>query len=85
MENVQTAPANAIAVKKARDKSFWKKGLLIAIFSGFLYGGYTSFMTEGMMKGVWADIYADVPSGVAAGVSAFFIIYTCSAIGARPA
>ena len=72
MENVQTAPANAIAAKTARDKSFWKKGLLIAIFSGFLYGGYTSFMTEGMLKGVWSsDIYADVPSGVAAGVSAF--------------
>ena len=83
MENVQTAPANAIAAKTARDKAFWKKGLLIAIFSGFLYGGYTSFMTECMLKGVWvSDIYAEPASGVAAGVSAFFIVYTCSAIGA---
>ena len=83
MENVQKAPAaNVEAVKKARDKAFWKKGLFIAIFSGFLYGGYTSFMTEGMMHGVWNDIYADVPAGVAAGVSAFFIVYTVSAIGA---
>lgn len=83
MENVQKAPAaNAVAAKTARDKAFWKKGLLIAIFSGFLYGGYTSFMTEGMMHGVWNDIYADVPTGVASGVSAFFIVYTVSAIGA---
>ena len=74
---------NAIVVKSARDKLFWKKGLFIAVFSGFLYGGYTSFMTEGMMKGIWAtDIYAEIPSGVAAGVSAFFLIYTVSAIGA---
>jgi len=83
MENVTNAPASAVAAKTARDKAFWKKGLLIAIFSGFLYGGYTSFMTEGMMKGIWiSDIYADVPTGVAAGVSAFFIVYTVSAIGA---
>ena len=81
MENVQNASAVA-AAKTARDKAFWKKGLLIAIFSGFLYGGYTSFMTEGMMHGVWNDIYAEVPTGVAAGVSAFFIVYTVSAIGA---
>ena len=81
MEKVQNASALA-AAKTARDKAFWKKGLLIAIFSGFLYGGYTSFMTEGMMHGVWNDIYADVPTGVAAGVSAFFIVYTVSAIGA---
>ena len=82
MENVQNVPANAQAAKVARDKHFWKKGLFIAIFSGFLYGGYTSFMTEGMMHGVWNDIYAEVPTGVAAGVSAFFIVYTVSAIGA---
>lgn len=84
MENLANAPsAQAVAAKTARDKAFWKKGLLIAIFSGFLYGGYTSFMTEGMMKGIWvSDIYAEVPSGVAAGVSAFFIVYTVSAIGA---
>ena len=81
MEKVQNTSALA-AAKTARDKAFWKKGLLIAIFSGFLYGGYTSFMTEGMMHGVWNDIYADVPTGVAAGVSAFFIVYTVSAIGA---
>ena len=81
MEKVQNASA-LNAAKLARDIAFWKKGLLIAIFSGFLYGGYTSFMTEGMMHGVWNDIYADVPTGVAAGVSAFFIVYTVSAIGA---
>lgn len=83
MENLAKAPAvDVVGAKKTRDKAYWKKGLLIAIFSGFLYGGYTSFMTQGMSTGIWLDIYGEVPSGVAAGVSGFFIVYTVSAIGA---
>ena len=72
-----TANANAIAAKKALAASFFKKGIMTAILSGILYGGYTSFMTQGMAEGVWANWY-----GEASVLSAFAIVYVLSAIGA---
>ncbi|MCI7328027.1 MAG: hypothetical protein MSS48_00895 [Clostridiales bacterium] len=80
MSNLANAPANALAAKEARDKSFRKKGILIALLSGFLYGGYTAFMTHGMESGVWIDFYG--ATGIAKGLSAFALIYTLSALGA---
>ncbi len=74
------APGSALEAKKAQEKAYRKKGIIIALFSGFLYGGYSSFMTAGMGVGIWVDYYGQV--GVAAGVSAFFMIYTLSAVGA---
>ena len=50
-------PANVQAAKDARAAQFRKKGLFIAILSGFLYGGYSAFMTQGMATGVWAGWY----------------------------
>lgn len=75
-----TAPNNALAAKQAQEKSFRKKGIFIALMSGFLYGGYTAFMTQGMATGVWVDFYGG--TGVAAGISAFGLVYTLSAVGA---
>lgn len=76
-EGVMTAPAGALEAKKAMDKSFRIKGLIIALMSGFLYGGYTAFMTQGMSTGIWVDYY-----GVSSGLSAFAVVYTLSAVGA---
>lgn len=70
----------AIDAKKAQVASYRKKGIFIALMSGFLYGGYTAFMTQGMATGIWGDYYG--ASGVAAGLSAFALIYTLSAVGA---
>ena len=79
-DSAMTAPSNALAAKQAQEKSYRKKGIFIALMSGFLYGGYTAFMTQGMATGVWVDYYGG--TGVAAGLSAFALVYTLSAVGA---
>ena len=76
-ERAVSAPAGALEAKKKMEKSFRIKGIFIALMSGFLYGGYTAFMTQGMSTGVWGEWY-----GVASGLSAFAVVYTLSAVGA---
>lgn len=71
---------DALSAKKAQETSYRKKGIFIALMSGFLYGGYTAFMTQGMSTGVWVDYYG--ATGIAAGLSAFALVYTLSAVGA---
>ena len=51
-QNAMSAPAGALEAKHKMEKSFRVKGLFIALMSGFLYGGYTAFMTQGMATGV---------------------------------
>lgn len=79
-DSAMTVPSNALAAKQAQEKSYRKKGIFIALMSGFLYGGYTAFLTQGMASGIWGDYYG--ATGVAAGLSAFALIYTLSAVGA---
>ena len=38
-DSAMTAPNNALAAKQAQEKSYRKKGIFIALMSGFLYGG----------------------------------------------
>ena len=59
IDSAMTAPSNALAAKKAQEKSYRKKGIFIALMSGFLYGGYTAFLTQGMASGIWAIITAE--------------------------
>ena len=66
IDSAMTAPSNALAAKKAQEKSYRKKGIFIALMSGFLYGGYTAFLTQGMASGIWGDYYGG--TGVAAGI-----------------
>lgn len=79
-DNSMAVSAVALDAKRAQEKSYRKKGIFIALMSGFLYGGYTAFMTQGMGTGIWGDFYAG--TGVAAGISAFALLYTLSAVGA---
>ena len=79
-DSAMAVPNNALAAKQAQEKSYRKKGIFIALMSGFLYGGYTAFMTQGMASGIWGDYYGG--TGVAAGLSAFALVYTLSAVGA---
>lgn len=76
-ERAMSAPAGALEAKRQMEKSFRIKGIFIALMSGFLYGGYTAFMTQGMATGVWADWY-----GPASTLSAFALVYTLSSAGA---
>lgn len=71
------ASSAALNAKLAQERSFRKKGIFIALMSGFLYGGYTAFMTQGMSTGIWGEWY-----GVTSGLSAFAVVYTLSAVGA---
>ena len=52
-----TLPANVQAAKDERARQFRRKGIFIALLSGFLYGGYSAFMTQGMATGVWSAWY----------------------------
>lgn len=73
-----TAPAPQLATEKYKQVkgAYFKKGILIALLSGFLYGMYTAFMTLGMEQGVWADWY-----GGTAMLSAFAITYLLGSLG----
>ena len=79
-DSAMTMSNNALAAKQVQEKSYRKKGIFIALMSGFLYGGYTAFLTQGMASGIWVDYYGG--TGVAAGLSAFAVVYTLSAVGA---
>ena len=74
-ESAMAVSANALDAKRAQERAYRKKGLIIALMSGFLYGGYTAFMTQGMGTGIWADWYGGAITG-------FALTYTLSAIGA---
>ncbi|WP_066320837.1 hypothetical protein [Bacillus sp. FJAT-29814] len=66
----------AVAAKKKVASQFFKKGIVIALFSGLMYGFYSAFLTLGMSKGVWADWY-----GAKTVLSAFVITYLLGALG----
>lgn len=68
---------SAKMLKKQLDAAFFKKGVIIAVFSGICYGLYTAFMTLGMTKGVWADWYGN--NSVL--LSAFVVTYMLGALG----
>ena len=60
MEHALAFPTPAaIAAKQRLAADFRRKGILIALMSGLLYGFYTAFMTLGMAKGVWAQWYGE--------------------------
>jgi drug/metabolite transporter (DMT)-like permease len=78
MEHTLAFPTPAaIAAKQRLATDFRRKGIIIALMSGLLYGFYTAFMTLGMSKGVWAQWYDKN-----AGLSAFAVTYLLSALGA---
>lgn len=69
--------AAALMAKKKLAAKFLKKGIIIALFSGFSYGLYSAFLTLGMSRGVWEDWYG----ANTAGLSAFVIVYLLGALG----
>ncbi|SKA76071.1 hypothetical protein SAMN05443428_101134 [Caloramator quimbayensis] len=67
----------AIAAKKKLSSQFFRKGIIIALFSGLMYGFYSAFLTLGMKNGVWADWYG----ANTAALSVFVITYLLGALG----
>lgn len=64
---------------KAQKSAFLKKGIVIAIISGILYGCYSAFLTQGMMVGIWAEWYGYVPTTIV--LSTFVATYVLGAVG----
>lgn len=77
IEAVGKADIAAIAAKKKLSSQFFRKGIIIALFSGLMYGFYSAFLTLAMKNGVWADWYG----ANTANLSAFVIIYLLGALG----
>ncbi|MDR1135577.1 MAG: hypothetical protein LBL49_05305 [Clostridiales Family XIII bacterium] len=67
----------ALQLRQSLSKSFFRKGITVAILSGICYGLYSAFLTAAMSKGIWADWYGDN----LAGLSAFVIVYMLGALG----
>ena len=66
---------------KAQTSAFLKKGIVIAIISGILYGMYSAFLLQGMSVGVWAEWYGYVPTTTTLVISAFVCTYVLGAVG----
>ncbi|SER66009.1 hypothetical protein [Parafannyhessea umbonata] len=55
------SPADLARQKKsALDASFFKKGIMIALFSSLMYGFYTAFVTAGQNSVLWAGWTAEI-------------------------
>lgn len=74
------APALNTAAVIARERlvsGFFRKGIMIGLFSGISYGLFSAFLALAMSKGVWSDWYGDNK----AGLTAFAIVYLLGALG----
>jgi len=67
----------AAVAKKKLVSGFFRKGIMIGLFSGISYGLFSAFLALAMSKGVWADWYGDNKMGL----SAFAIVYLLGALG----
>jgi drug/metabolite transporter (DMT)-like permease len=76
-EAALTATPTAREKKRRLARSFFVKGLIIALISGATYGLYSAFLAGGMSFGVWADWYGNN----SAGLTAFTIVYVLGMLG----
>lgn len=56
-DNAASVQAEALALKKklALEKSFFKRGIFWALFSGMMYGLYSTFILLASQHGIWID------------------------------
>lgn len=66
----------AIEKKERLDRSFRKKGMLIALYSGIAYGLYSAFILLAQTRGIWAEWAGSIDP---AGFLAIFILPTIAA------
>ena len=72
-----TKGKDAISLMREMKQNFFKKGIMIGLFSGASYGLYTALLMMGMKRGVWEDWYGVNKSGL----SAFVIVYLLASLG----
>ncbi|MCL1879094.1 MAG: DMT family transporter [Actinomycetia bacterium] len=72
-----TPSPQAVAAMRRLTSSFFKKGLLMALASGIIYGLFSVFVSQGMAVGPWADWYGDNTSML----SVFVLIYVLGLLG----
>ena len=77
MESLVFNDSVIIAKKKKLLSGFFKKGVMVGLFSGLSYGIFSAFLALAMSKGVWSDWYGDNT----AGLTAFAIVYLLGALG----
>ena len=58
-------------------RRFFRKGVILAVASGMIYGIFSASITQGMSVGPWADWYGDNT----AMLSAFVLIYVLGVMG----
>ena len=68
----------AVAAMQSLSRRCFKKGVILAVASGMLYGIFSAFVTQGMAVGPWADWYGDNISML----SVFVIVYVLGMLGA---
>lgn len=64
--------ASAVMAKKKLAAKFLKKGIIIALFSGFAYGLYSAFLTLGMSRG-----FGRIGTGPTRPVCLLSLLYIC--------
>ncbi len=69
--------AQALAAMHRLTSRFFRRGLIIALIGGVLYGLYSAFLSQGMAVGVWGEWYAEDQNVL----SAFTIIYVLGMLG----
>jgi drug/metabolite transporter (DMT)-like permease len=77
MCEVTASSMTVVNAKKKLLSGFFRKGIIIGLFSGFSYGLFSAFLALAMTKGVWGDWYG----ANKAGLSAFAIAYVVGALG----
>lgn len=72
-----TPSPQAVASMKALTARFFRRGLILALGSGMLYGLFTAFLTLGMASGPWVEWYSDTQTLL----STFMVIYVLGMLG----
>ena len=54
----------AETLKRKTHRSFFIKGITVAVLSGMCYGLYSAFVTKGMGTGIWGDWYSVHETGI---------------------
>jgi drug/metabolite transporter (DMT)-like permease len=72
----------AKAARNLQLTGFMRKGVMIAIVSGMLYGVYSALVSVGMFTGPWVEWYGENPTfPVAAAMVPFVVVYALGILG----
>ena len=63
-EGTVMGQGRALEMKSRMQKSYFRKGITVAVLSGMCYGLYSAFVTKGMGTGVWGDWYGVHETGI---------------------